>query len=70
MKKLFCIFLAICLTISLSACRKNKKDPTVDNQTNGTQLQNPTGGSQIENDTPLIAVSLPTQTQNEYHENG
>ena len=42
MKKLFCIFLAIGLMISLSACRKNKKDPTVDNHTNGTQLQNPT----------------------------
>lgn len=70
MKKLFCIFLAIGLMISLSACRKNKKDPTVDNHTNGTQLQNPTGGSQAEKDTSLVAVSLPTQTQNEIHDDG
>lgn len=70
MKKLFCIFLAICLLISLSACRRNKKDPTADNNTNGTQSQNPTGGSQVENDTPLVAVSLPTQTQNETSADG
>ncbi len=70
MKKLFCIFLAICLTISLSACRKNKKNPTVDNHTNGSQLQNQTGGSQAEKDTSLVAVSLPTQTQNEIHDDG
>lgn len=70
MKKLFCVFLAICLMISLSACRKNKKDPTVDKQTNGTQLQNQTGGSQAEKDTSLVAVSLPTQTQNEVHDDG
>ena len=70
MKKLFCIFLAIGLMISLSACRKNKKDPTVDNHTNGNQLQNQTGGSQTEKDTSLVAVSLPTQTQNEIHDDG
>ena len=70
MKKLFCIFLAIVLMISLSACRKNKKDPTVDNHTNGNQLQNQTGGSQTEKDTSLVAVSLPTQTQNEIHDDG
>ena len=70
MKKLFCIFLAIFLTISMSACRKNKKDPTVDNHTNGSQSQNQTGGSQTEKDTSLVAVSLPTQTQNEIHDDG
>ena len=70
MKKLFCIFLAICLTLSMSACRKNKKDPTVDNTTNDTQSQDQTGGLYVENDMSLVAVSLPTQTQNEYHENG
>ena len=70
MKKLFCVFLAICLLVSLSACRRNRKDPTADNNTNGTQSQNPTGGSQVENDTPLVAVSLPTQTQNETSADG
>ena len=70
MKKLFCILLAICLIISLPACRKNKKNPTVDNHTNGNQSQNPTGELQVEKDTSLVAVSLPTQTQNEKHDDG
>ena len=70
MKKLFCFLLVICFILSMTACRWNKKKPAADNHTNSTQSQNTTNESQNEIDTPLIAVSLPTQTQNEYHENG
>ena len=69
MKRFFSALLAICLLFSLSACRKNTGNP-LDNTTTGSTSQVQTSTTQIEVDEVMIAVSLPTVTQNTTHDDG
>lgn len=68
MKRFFPLILAVCLLFSLSACRKKPKDP-VDNTTSGN-AQNQTGTNQTDDDGVLVAVSLPTVTNDTRHADG
>ncbi len=68
MKRFFSALLAISLLVSLSACRRKPKDP-VDNTT-GSNLQNQTNTNQSNDDGTMVAVSLPTVTDNTLHTDG
>ncbi len=70
MKKLICIFLAICLLFSLASCKKKNKNPTNENNTKNTDATVETNGQQMEFDDSLIAVSVPAVTQNTTEKNG
>lgn len=65
MKKQICLALAICLAISLSGCFRTKKDPTQpSDNTTGTQ-QSPTDPTtEQEFQETMVAVSVPTTTEN------
>ena len=68
MRRFFCMLLAICLLFSLSACRKKKNNAT-GNTTDGT-LQNQASINQTDESDEMVAVSLPTVTQNTTHSDG
>lgn len=70
MKKLFSIFLAVCLLLSFSACRKKAKDPTNHTTNNHTATQNPNNNLQIDTDDSLVAVSVPAVTESTTHDDG
>ena len=69
MRRLFSVLLAICLLLSLSACRRKPKDP-VDNNTGGSDSQNQTGTTQTDGSEIMVAVSLPTVTNDTLHDDG
>lgn len=73
MKKLFSAILVVCLLISFSACKKKNKKP-VANTTPPTvptsSTQTPTYNPPLETDDTLIAVSVPTVTDNTTHSDG
>ena len=70
MKKLFSVLLAVCMLLSLCACKKKDKGSS-DNTTapiGGTEA--PTYTQQIETDDTLVAVSVPAVTENTTDNNG
>lgn len=70
MKKLFSLFLAVCLLLSFSGCRKKTKDPTNNTTEYIAGTQGATANQQIDTDSTLVAVSVPTVTENATHDDG
>ena len=70
MKKIISVFLAFCLLISFSACRKKAKDPTNNTTNNHTATQSQNNSQQVDIDDTLVAVSVPTVTENTTHDDG
>lgn len=65
MKRILCLFLAVCTVFTLCACRKKNKNPT---DTTGNAIQNNTQGNNygepvVENK-DMVAVSVPPVTEN------
>lgn len=70
MKKLFSVFLVVCLLLSFSACRKKTKDPTNNTTENNAGTQESTINLQSDTDDTLVAVSVPTVTEDTIHDDG
>ena len=71
MKKIICLFLSFCLLLSLAACGKKPKptDPT-DGLSGNNASQATTPSNHSGTAKPLIAVSVPTVTENTVKEDG
>jgi len=70
MKNRSAIILAICLMFSLCSCARKTSDPTENpNKAEANTTQNSTTGTRTE-DTTLVAVSVPTVTENTTHDDG
>ena len=70
MKKLICIILAICVVLSLPACKRKNKNPAGDNNTANTEQTVQTNATQVDSNDALVAVSVPAITENTTSKDG
>ena len=64
MKKLLCLFLCICLLLTLVGCRKKKNDtPDLNASTDTTSGQPSAGSDEAGIADPMVAVSVPSVTE-------
>lgn len=64
MKKLICIFLCICLLLTFAGCRKKKNETPNANTNTGTTSGQPSGGGEEAGVAdPMVAVSVPSVTE-------
>lgn len=72
MKKILCMILALCLTVCFAGCKQNHSDPTVHSSgSNANPTQETSNNATLtEEDDTMIAVSVPTVTENTVAEDG
>ena len=70
MKKIICLLLTICLTLSLVACKSGKTDPTESGNSQTGTNQESENTNQQATPQPLIAVSVPAVTEDTVAEDG
>lgn len=70
MKKLLSVLLIFGLLLSFAACKKKVNNPTNNTTGNNPPTQGQNNNQQVDTDNNLVAVSVPTVTENTTHDDG